>query len=334
MRTIASAFLIVRLNPGKVFFGLKLPLAHSRLLPNALTRQDPNAFENKEESMTEAKQLPTANTALWSALQAFQVDEPGTQFTFVKRLAQENHWSITYAQRVFEEYKKFVFLAATAGHQVTPSDEVDQAWHLHLAYTRSYWDELCAQVLQQPLHHGPTRGGKEEGQKYNDWYNRTLASYERIFGAPPPAHIWPTSQIRFAKPQRFARLDTSDYWMIKKLQPITRQQVRVMLAAFLLGLPLAACTTTEVTLSIFLTFGGLCAAMIVAAILNPMWSRSRDQRSDGSGCGGGGCGSSSNDCGDSSTSNCGDSGGGSDGDSGCGSSGCGGGGCGGGGCSS
>lgn len=283
--------------------------------------------------MTEAKRLSIHHNPLWSALQAFQVDEPGTQFTFVKRLARENRWSIGYAQRVFEEYKRFVFLAATAGHQVTPSDEVDQAWHLHLAYTRSYWDELCGQVLQQPLHHGPTRGGKEESQKYDEWYNRTLASYERIFGAPPPDDIWPTSQVRFAKPQRFARLDTDAYWMIKKPQPIKRQQARVMLAAFLLGLPLAACTTTEVTLSIFLTFGGLCAAMVVAAILNPMWSRSRDQWSDSSGCSsGGGCGSSSSDsnCGDSSTSNCGDGSGGSDGGSGCGSSGCGGGG----GCSS
>lgn len=284
--------------------------------------------------MTEAKHSPTANTTLWSALHAFQVDEPGTQFTFVKRLARENCWSITYAQRVFEEYKRFVFLAVTAGHQVTPSDEVDQAWHLHLAYTRSYWDELCGQVLQQPLHHGPTRGGKEESQKYNDWYNRTLASYERIFGIAAPADIWPTAQVRFSKPQRFARLDTSAYWMIPKPQPLAWQKARVVLVALLLGLPLTACTGTEAALSLILILGGL-ATIIITTLRKSLHTNVRNSDTGG-GCSGGGdgCGSSSSDCGDSSTSNCSDSGGGSDGGSGCGSSGCGGGGCGGGGCSS
>ncbi|MEK6230809.1 MAG: hypothetical protein N2A42_03075 [Luteolibacter sp.] len=33
------------------------------------------------------------------------------------------------------EYKRFVALAMLAGHPVTPSEEVDQAWHLHLVYT-------------------------------------------------------------------------------------------------------------------------------------------------------------------------------------------------------
>lgn len=282
--------------------------------------------------MTEAKQTSTTNAALWSALQAFQVDAPDTLCTFVKRLARENRWTLAYAQRVFEEYKKFVFLAATAEHPVTPSDEVDQAWHLHLAYTRSYWDELCERVLQQPLHHGPTKGGRAEGEKFNVWYNRTLVTYEKAFGTPPPADIWPAAQARFSKPLRFARLDTSAYWMIPKPGATTRKQAGMMLGAMLLGLPLAACTTTEVTLSIFLTFGGLCAAMIVAALLNPTWSRSRDQRQDGSGCataGIGGCSSSSRDsnCDDSSTSDCSDGGGSSDSSSGCGSGGCGGGGC-------
>ncbi len=44
---------------------------------------------------------------------------------------------------MFDEYRRFAFLAATAGHPVTPSDAVDQAWHLHLTYSRDYWDRFC-----------------------------------------------------------------------------------------------------------------------------------------------------------------------------------------------
>ena len=63
-----------------------------------------------------------------------------------------------YAYRVIQEYKKFVFLAMVADHIVSPSTNVDRAWHLHLLYTRSYWDEFCGKVLKKPLHHTPSSG--------------------------------------------------------------------------------------------------------------------------------------------------------------------------------
>ena len=87
----------------------------------------------------------------------------------------------------------------TAGHEVTPSDEVDQAWHLHLTYTRSYWDGLCDAVLGRALHHGPTKGGQAEGDRFENQYERTLASYRAAFGEEPPEDIWPPSAVRFGE---------------------------------------------------------------------------------------------------------------------------------------
>ena len=89
------------------------------------------------------------------------------------------------------EYKRFCFLAATAGHPVTPSDAVDQAWHLHLTYSRDYWERFCPEILGRPLHHGPTEGGGAEQQLYFAQYAQTLKSYERIFGERAPADLWP-----------------------------------------------------------------------------------------------------------------------------------------------
>lgn len=85
---------------------------------------------------------------LWRRLEAFDIDgpqRPGERpaFAFADRLARENGWSLGFAERVVVEYKKFVFLCMTAGHPCTPSEHVDQAWHLHLAYTRSYWTRMC-----------------------------------------------------------------------------------------------------------------------------------------------------------------------------------------------
>lgn len=74
-----------------------------------------------------------------------------------------------------DEYRRFAFLAIEAGHPVTPSEEVDQAWHL--TYTRSYWQRFCGETLKCELHHEPTQGGPAEGRKFHDWYSRTLESY-------------------------------------------------------------------------------------------------------------------------------------------------------------
>ena len=117
---------------------------------------------------------------------------------------------------MIEEYKRFCYLAMTARHSVSPSDEVHQAWHLHLLYTESYWDDFCGRILQRKLHHGPTRGGAQENAKFHDWYAETLASYRRIFGATPAADIWPTPEARFANAHAFRRVDTASYWLIPK----------------------------------------------------------------------------------------------------------------------
>jgi len=142
-----------------------------------------------------ASSIPEAAGPLWQALSAYEVGPADADFSFAQRLARENGWTPAKAARVFEEYRRFLFLAATAGHSVTPSDAVDQAWHLHLTYTRDYWERLCPEVLGQPLHHGPTKGGRAEGERFFEQYARTLRSYEAAFG-PAPADIWPDAWQR------------------------------------------------------------------------------------------------------------------------------------------
>ena len=106
------------------------------------------------------------NEALLARIMAFEPDESGAQLPFTARLAREQGWTHVFAGRVVQEYKRFVALAMLSGHPVTPSEEVDQAWHLHLVYTRSYWHGLCRDVLGRDLHHGPTAGGADENGKF------------------------------------------------------------------------------------------------------------------------------------------------------------------------
>ena len=82
--------------------------------------------------------------------------------SMVDRLASENGWSKRFAMSVFHEYKRFVFLAKFSGHMVTPSYEIDQAWHIHLIYTKSYWNDMCQDILDMKLHHNPGTGDESD----------------------------------------------------------------------------------------------------------------------------------------------------------------------------
>jgi hypothetical protein len=153
---------------------------------------------------------------LYAQIKSFAIDSPDALFPFSHRLARDHAWSLSYVHRVIEEYKKFLFLATVAGHPVTPSPAVDEAWHLHLTYTRSYWDDLCTQVLQRSLHHHPTCGGQQQRDLYYDNYRQTLSSYQRFFGFIAPGDIWPSPATRFRRSEQFKQLSSQDYWFIPK----------------------------------------------------------------------------------------------------------------------
>ncbi|MEM7561013.1 MAG: hypothetical protein AAF394_17955, partial [Planctomycetota bacterium] len=174
---------------------------------------------NKSDSLqTDATQYADAySDELWHRLERFELNLPESGLNFTERLAKENGWRLDYAERVIAEYKRFVYLAMRSGHVACPSEDVDQVWHMHLTYTRSYWDELCGEVLMAPLHHGPTRGGSEEREKYFQLYGRTKDSYERLFASTPPEDIWPSSEKRFGEDLHHVRVNAATHWIIPKL---------------------------------------------------------------------------------------------------------------------
>lgn len=153
---------------------------------------------------------------LWQKIQDFQLDDPKAKLTFSQRLARENAWSLKYTQEVIEEYKKFMFLLCVCAHPVTPSDQIDQVWHLHLIYTQNYWEDFCDGVLGKKVHHGPTKGGLQENKKYTNLYELTQEAYHKYFEAMPPKEIWWETEKRFKQIQ-FQRVNTHTHWIVPKL---------------------------------------------------------------------------------------------------------------------
>lgn len=237
--------------------------------------------------------------ALWDRITAFAFSADDEQLTFAQRLARENGWTLAYAERVIGEYRRFMYLAVVAGHPVTPSDQVDQVWHLHLAYTRSYWEEWCGEVLRKPIHHGPTKGGAAEDRKFRDWYNQTRDSYYALFKELPPKDIWPYADERFHDTD-FQRVNMQRYWLIPK-PPLALNNSTVAILVMLaivagIGFTVFNSVVSYIVGAWVVIFG---FSYVLSRMSNATQSTGSGKSSGGgcgggcgaSGCGGGGCGS-------------------------------------------
>ncbi|RMX05062.1 hypothetical protein D8I35_13155 [Corticibacter populi] len=187
---------------------------------------------------------PSRSHPVWQRLDAYQVGPETADFSFIQRLAHENGWSLAQSGRVMEEYRRFCFLAVTGSGQATPSDAVDQAWHLHLTFTHDYWQRFCPEVLGRPLHHRPTAGGPAERARFFEQYAQTLRRYEQVFGAAAPADIWPGAAQRLLQDPRARRVHPRDAIIIPR--HALRRWLRQALLLALLALGLAVLLQTLV----------------------------------------------------------------------------------------
>lgn len=154
---------------------------------------------------------------LWRRLEAHAFETSAIELDFTGRLARTLGWDRETARGAIGEYRRFCFLACVGrGPPVTPSEEVDEVWHLHLTYSRDYWDRWCAVALRRELHHDPTAGGADEASKYRMQYAETLALYESYFG-PPPVAFWPGTNQRFGARPRYRVVDTARATIMPRL---------------------------------------------------------------------------------------------------------------------
>jgi hypothetical protein len=218
-----------------------------------------------------------------------QIEEPGTSRRFEEVLAERNGWPVRFAERVADEYFGFLYLAATAGFEVTPSETVDQAWHLHLEWPH-YRDVLCDRLLTRPLDHRPGTGEPAEEERYRRQYEETLALYERTFAKSPPTDIWPNAIAEGLEEEERQRFGEE-----------ARRLGRRAALGSLMG-SIAALAFGATMLAVFLA--GIAAIFFLAGHAVASTGRARGS----GGCGGGGCGGgggSSNDCASCDGGSCG-----------------------------
>jgi uncharacterized protein (TIGR04222 family) len=167
--------------------------------------------------------------ALLARIESFGFSEPADPLGFESRLADDQGWTLGYALAVAEEYRRFLVLTQVAGQPVSPSPDVDEAWHLHLTRTAHY-EAFCTASFGRFLHHEPARAG--EGKRHRLMYRDTLAAYLHAFGARAPTTIWPGPGSH-EKPQPAA---PATWTVPAELRPGHRLAIVAVLCAIALGL--------------------------------------------------------------------------------------------------
>lgn len=149
---------------------------------------------------------------LWQRVRDFELDSSADAFPFSERLRRENGWSRQRVLGAINEYKKFIYLLCVSNSRLMPPEAVDQTWHLHLVYTRSYWTKLCDGVLGRPIRHEPVQSGEAQPNCFPAQYADAYQLYQNEFGYAPPPEIWPPVSERFVNPPTRQPVDRQGYW--------------------------------------------------------------------------------------------------------------------------
>jgi len=105
----------------------------------------------------------------------------------MKMVEQQMGANAEMSARLIEEYRKFLFLAMRAGHQVIPPGTINDVWMMHMQNTQNFWENLGQMITERPVAGGVD--AKAMGDMADAW-TATLKSYETIFGTKPPMDIW------------------------------------------------------------------------------------------------------------------------------------------------
>lgn len=103
--------------------------------------------------------------------------DTAAQSAFWKTLAKRQGWTLAFSEHVFDEYRKFLYLALTSECPITAPPPIRAAWDLHRELP-SWYDLPEAAEIERRLGAG---GSLVE----------TRTAYTLAFGQYPPESIWP-----------------------------------------------------------------------------------------------------------------------------------------------
>lgn len=115
---------------------------------------------------------------------------------FLDNLMSEQLIDANTANKWLLEYRKYLVLAYLTDQMISPSEQVDQVWHLHMTYTQHY-RATYQTLIERDFKHSPSAGGSSEGKKFQNIYGDTLDFYKAVFLMDAPTDVWESVKQRF-----------------------------------------------------------------------------------------------------------------------------------------
>lgn len=103
------------------------------------------------------------------------------------------------------EYKRFIALVVGTGQPQIMAKSVDDYWHAHLLFTRSY-KQMAAALNVRGIDHQPTKS-EEERLALIGGYNVTHDVYTEHFGKPNPKYWGANGQICMGEGESYGMID-------------------------------------------------------------------------------------------------------------------------------
>lgn len=114
-----------------------------------------------------------------------QVDAFATPELLIPRVSKEHNYSLCDATHLVREAKRMLYLSIVSDEPISPSIDIDDAWHEMLMFTRWYRD--FADFIGGFIHHDPTPGPPDGGKMYA----KTKENYSKYLGETPDPRYWP-----------------------------------------------------------------------------------------------------------------------------------------------
>jgi hypothetical protein len=88
---------------------------------------------------------------LWLKLNMMNAQGMQAFAPMMQMMEQQMGQNSEMAQRVIEEYRKFLFLAMRAGPSGDPARPINDVWMMHMQNAQNYWENLAKMITERPV---------------------------------------------------------------------------------------------------------------------------------------------------------------------------------------
>jgi hypothetical protein len=125
--------------------------------------------------------------ALWAALKDHPFPVRGASDDLSARVLKIGRLGRRRTLTALDAYRRFLYLSAIAGSEVTPPPLLGEIWRIHALDHANYTEGLVRGVIRRPM---PDAFSPPLPLSHPA-HRRTRALYREEFGQSPPAMLWP-----------------------------------------------------------------------------------------------------------------------------------------------